>query len=213
MVIPKRTSGHPTLTAVHRRTRTAVALGLCLTLVAGGAGCSDKSGEDAAEAGSSTTTSAGPALEGDAAFAFELCSTLTGWVNQITAATQELNDAVQGNNPATRPYDTWGEEVTAATDDLEPRLAAVTYPDTPQGQAIREAVLAGAAEAEARIDEVVGQIDALLEEFPDSHSRVGTLLVRTEKALHDPEPPVEADGTALDDALLAEPECKHVTEP
>jgi hypothetical protein len=189
--------------------RRSVAL-LLVLLVAGLGACTDDGESYDGEAGSA----------GDpppAAVADEVCGTIIDWVDEISVATDELNDVVQeleveGDSNVDEPFLTWVATVEAATDGLVEAVATLELPDTERGQALADDLAESAADARAEVDEVRADVEEELASDETLRARMGTIIVNTEKVLSLAEPSIETDGGELDQAFLDEPTCEHVTK-
>jgi hypothetical protein len=164
----------------------------------------------------------GPATsEADAEqLAVDVCGTLVTWVDEISTATNTLDDEVQalvdaGSDDVDTAFTGWVDEVEAATDRLGDEVGSLRFPPTARGEELADDLAAAAAEARAEVDEVRADVEAVVAADESIGGRMRTVLVNTEKVLSLAEPEVDdgEDADVLDQALLAEPTCEHVTEP
>jgi hypothetical protein len=156
--------------------------------------------------------------------ALEVCGTLVTWVDEISEATDGLDDEVQvlidEGAEQTSPeveaiFVGWVDTVEAATDGLVEAVDGLRFPPTERGAQLADDLAAAAGDARAEVDSIRADVDEVLAEDESMAGRMRTILVNTEKVLSLAEPDVEGgdDADELDQAFLAEPTCEHVTEP
>lgn len=152
--------------------------------------------------------------------AVDVCGTLVTWVDEISTATNELDDEVQvlvdeGSDDVDSAFTAWVDEVEAATDALVDAVGSLRFPPTGRGRELADDLAAAAAEARAEVDAIREDVEAVVAEDESMGGRMRTVLVNTEKVLSLAEPDIDGgkDADTLDQAILAEPTCEHVTEP
>jgi hypothetical protein len=156
--------------------------------------------------------------------AVDVCGTLVAWVDEISVATDGLDDevqvliddgAVQGSPEVEATFLGWVDVVEAATDGLVETVDGLRFPPTQRGAELAEDLAAAAAAARAEVDSIRADVEEALAEDESMAGRMRIVLVNTEKVLSLAEPEVDGadDADELDRALLAEPTCEHVTEP
>jgi hypothetical protein len=154
----------------------------------------------------------------------EMCGSLVTWVNEISTATNELDDEVQGllaegstqmSPEVDAAFVGWVDDVEAASDERVAAVDELRFPPTERGAELADELAAAAADARAEVDSVRADVEQLLATDETMSGRMSTILVNTEKVLSLAEPDIDGgdDADELDRAILAEPSCEHVTEP